>query len=55
MRLNLRREALTALTREELAGIAGAREHTLPSPECVTALPSIRSACALPDITGKCV
>ncbi len=55
VRLTLRREALATLTGEELATVAGAAEHTLPSPDCVTALPSIRSYCELPDVTAKCL
>lgn len=54
-RLTLRREALTTLTADELANVAGAADHTLPTPECVTALPSIRSHCELPDVTEKCL
>ncbi len=35
-RLSLRREALSALTTDELSVVNGGREHTLPQPQCVT-------------------
>lgn len=50
--LSLRRESLAALTPEELGSVAAGAAHTLPDPECVTALPSIRSHCELPDLTA---
>lgn len=34
--LSLRREALCELSTDELAAVAGGREHTLPQVECVT-------------------
>lgn len=35
-RLSLRREALTALTTDELTSVAGGRDHTFPDLHCVT-------------------
>jgi hypothetical protein len=52
-RLNLRREALTDLTTDELAEVAGAAAHTVPDPECLTEMQSVGRKCPL-TITSPC-
>ncbi len=55
--LTLKRETLTTLTADELGSVAGAADHTIPNPECVTAIlrEDITQYLDLPQVTPKCV
>jgi len=53
-RLTLKRESLTALSDGDLANVAGAAAHTLPSPQCLTVVCGAPSPSLLPCPTSPC-